>query len=228
MLVASVVSMRWAYFANDPVLWNHFVELLWSTKVYVPVMAKKLRILNPKIAYYFSLTDSKRNFIMVEELNDFVWRFRFKEAAGEDWTSLCPWNQGGAALRLKFLGDPKEVRYEPSPLIPPEFHAMNEGIIIRWELKWKSASSKYKKHVRNYLAAMRKYTDFASRLRVRFGLPQWKQPSQCPTSACSTTSALDESAESYLSSYIGLIEAGRDCSDGHFGDTILLQVSKLL
>lgn len=205
----SAVSRTLRFFANNAVLWDSFIEPLWKSKIYISDTAQQLRRINPRIAYYFGLTDATRSFITVEELKDFLWRFRFKEAAGDDWTSLCPWNQGYPAIRLKFETDPQEIKYEVDS--SPAFSAMNEGISIRWQLKWRSTSLKFQKPVHRFLNAVRNYITMATRPTLEDG-----------------QNISGRAAGELLSAYADRVRLGLNSLDGSVGDTILLNVSSNL
>merc|ERR1711862_903469 len=58
-----------------------------------------------KKAFKLSALDCRRQCIEKEELCNFTWSFRFKVAAGNDWTSWDPWWNGKNARKFVFLSD---------------------------------------------------------------------------------------------------------------------------
>ena len=70
-------------------------------------------------AYRMSLQDARdRNFVLPHELiydpeteTGTVWSFRFKEAAGTDWTSWDPWYRGNPCRKMVFLSDGRVKEY---------------------------------------------------------------------------------------------------------------------
>jgi hypothetical protein len=74
---------------------------LWSDKVYVPKIYQAMRHEGKsKEAYLGSIQDSTRSWIKKEELCEFVWNFRFKEAAGHHWLESDPWYVTPKSLTL--------------------------------------------------------------------------------------------------------------------------------
>lgn len=96
--------------------WTLQCRQLWSDKVHVCPSARAL-LSNPdlkhsaKQAYRQSTIDAKhRNHIHITELCydpetqlGTVWRFRFKESAGQDWTMTDPWYRGEPCRRMVLL-----------------------------------------------------------------------------------------------------------------------------
>lgn len=83
--------------------WRAACDRDWAGKVYIP---EKIRNLSPrKKAYAAALLDSKRTTISFDELCDLKWSHRFKEAAGEFWTSRDAWWSGGPACTFSFNRD---------------------------------------------------------------------------------------------------------------------------
>jgi len=108
--------------------WSEKCELLWKDKVHVCKEAlnkmrefnalnkeKKAHHIGSKDAYKLSILDAKyRQEITAEEICNFTWSFRFKEAAGQDWTSWDPWWNNEEARQMAFLPDGRvlQVHYE--------------------------------------------------------------------------------------------------------------------
>lgn len=55
-----------------------------------------------KRAYGQSLAHGSRKFILLSEMLDGEWWFRFKESAGDEWVSQCRWHNGFSASQLEF------------------------------------------------------------------------------------------------------------------------------
>lgn len=83
------VANRFLYSAacNEGV-WQAARDRLWEGKVFIPGSSRSLRA---KEGYLASLQDSKRTWLLMEELISFSWWFRFKQQAGEAWTAQDPW-----------------------------------------------------------------------------------------------------------------------------------------
>ena len=69
-------------------VWQAARDRLWEGKVFIPGSSRSLRA---KEGYVASLQDSKRTWLLMEELISFSWWFRFKQQAGEAWTAQDPW-----------------------------------------------------------------------------------------------------------------------------------------
>lgn len=69
-------------------VWQAARDRLWEGKVFIPGSSRSLRA---KEGYVASLQDSKRTWLLMEELLSFSWWFRFKQQAGEAWTAQDPW-----------------------------------------------------------------------------------------------------------------------------------------
>lgn len=114
--------------SKDNAGWTDRCNRLWSRKANVCPTARNLLTQSNMInydsshdicaameAYTFAINDAAiRNEISMEELcfdgssnNNaaVVWSFRFKESAGNDWTSWDPWWNGQDARKLVFLRD---------------------------------------------------------------------------------------------------------------------------
>jgi hypothetical protein len=101
--------------------WRHHCQTLWSRKSYVLKESRLLYSCQKAMeAYMLSIYDANhREELYIEELcfnertgDGFIWNFRFKEAAGSNWTSHDPWWLGGDARKMVFLfdGTVQEVR----------------------------------------------------------------------------------------------------------------------
>lgn len=65
---------------------------------------------NAKEAYKISVLDAKRRHeITAKELCEITWSFRFKEAAGLDWTVWDPWWSGSEAQKMTFMSDGRVI-----------------------------------------------------------------------------------------------------------------------
>jgi len=107
-----LTSRRWNAAASDNFLWSNFCNKLWEGKVYIPEKIKKIKLENSKLAYRESLLDSSRQHVTEEELTSFIWNFRFKEQAGEEWIATDPWWQGQEPIRFQFLTNGSMERYD--------------------------------------------------------------------------------------------------------------------
>lgn len=103
--------------------WEGLCEQLWASKIHAPnfVIEKNKKGINFKQAYVESIKDAKlRQYLTMEELcydpdaeTGTIWSFRFKEAAGADWTSFDPWYNHLPCRKLVFLKDGTIQQYTP-------------------------------------------------------------------------------------------------------------------
>lgn len=111
--------------------WDHLCQNLWKTKIYVAREAREeLKSSSSSgergdesamSAYRISLLDgNNRDHITREELifdpstgNGTIWSFRFKEAAGIDWTTSDPWYDHQPSRKMVFLDDGSVKMYLP-------------------------------------------------------------------------------------------------------------------
>jgi hypothetical protein len=226
LLRIGTVSRLWRHLSNSSVVWDPLVEELWADKVYVSSLSLQLRETIPKLAYYFSITDSTRTFLTVDELCNSSWCFRFKEAAGEDWTLLCPWNQGGRAMRVKYFKENQRLRYEPSPLMPPEFEVMQEDLHIHWQLLWRSGNGRQTKKIfKKYLDSVNNFAKMASAFHDVDSFCGSSLSQGSTSTSSSSSSGSSPLPENILADYISSIERSRSTEDGSVGDSVLLRVS---
>lgn len=91
--------------------WGNLCDKLWSRKIHVSPAARNCP--DKMAAYRMSVLDAReRQFVTEEELifnpetnEGTIWSFRFKESAGEDWTSWDPWFNGQLCRKMVFLAD---------------------------------------------------------------------------------------------------------------------------
>lgn len=96
--------------AKDQAGWTNLCEQLWSDKIFVTPTVQGLDAMT---AYRLSVHDATRRHSVHEDEFCFIpetetgpiWDFRFKEAAGPDWTSWDPWWSNREARRMVFLQD---------------------------------------------------------------------------------------------------------------------------
>jgi len=100
------VSSVWFHAANENHVWDHFCNVFWGDKMYVPSKLIHSREMGlAKEAYRDSKRDCHRKWIMKEELCSFSWNIRFKKAAGDHWVAGDPWWHGLAPRAIQFLPD---------------------------------------------------------------------------------------------------------------------------
>uniref|UniRef100_A0A7S3JQG3 Uncharacterized protein n=1 Tax=Aureoumbra lagunensis TaxID=44058 RepID=A0A7S3JQG3_9STRA len=63
------------------------------------------KILSARLKLHHYVADESRNKIKLNELVGLEWNFRFKEAAGESWTTFDPYWQGKPATSVRFYSD---------------------------------------------------------------------------------------------------------------------------
>ncbi|XP_058101387.1 uncharacterized protein LOC131245738 isoform X2 [Magnolia sinica] len=100
-----LVSHGWHEVASSDLLWSVQCEELWSGKAHIPrfTMARGMSKL---AAYSFSIMDGRRTRIMMEDLCDHIWEFRFKKTAPVYWRELDPsWEGTGPPMRRYFHPD---------------------------------------------------------------------------------------------------------------------------
>ena len=89
--------------------WSNLCRRLWETKIHVSPAA--VSTTDSMAAYRMSIQDAaNRNHVEPHEFlfdpetrTGTIWSFRFKEAAGTDWTSWDPWYQGQPCRKMVFL-----------------------------------------------------------------------------------------------------------------------------
>ena len=99
--------------------WSNLCQRLWETKVHVSPAA--VSTTDSMTAYRMSIQDARnRNHVEPHEFvfdpetrTGTIWSFRFKEAAGTDWTSWDPWYQGQPCRKMVFLQDGIVKEYHP-------------------------------------------------------------------------------------------------------------------
>ncbi|CAB1118684.1 unnamed protein product [Ectocarpus sp. CCAP 1310/34] len=101
--------------AGDEGVWRAARDRLWEGKVFVPESSRAMRA---KEGYIASLRDSKRTWLDAEELTSFSWWFRFKQQAGEAWTSQDPWYRNEKAPKVDFKPDHTVLRHGDMSLPP--------------------------------------------------------------------------------------------------------------
>ena len=102
--------------ASDEAGWITLCQQLWNDKPCVPPEFFQNPCMN---SYRRSLEDAKtRQHIRPTELvfvpeteSGPIWSFRFKEAAGPEWTAWDPWWNGRAARKMVFLHDGSVRQY---------------------------------------------------------------------------------------------------------------------
>lgn len=95
------VSKHFMELAEEDLLWEHLCEKLWCDNVVFSTRPE----LSRKYAYHISLVDSRRVHLTLDELMSTIFSFRFREGAGELWTSSDPWWQDSSARRVRFTRD---------------------------------------------------------------------------------------------------------------------------
>ncbi|PRP76696.1 hypothetical protein PROFUN_14965, partial [Planoprotostelium fungivorum] len=110
---------------------------------YVPSKFKIMRGEQAKRAYVESLSDSERQYcteevrvlkgllIILKELFTIEWNFRFKMAAGRDWTRRDPWWNNELTMRQKYL--PSGI----VQIIPPSSDKPLPEYLTEVERKWR-------------------------------------------------------------------------------------------
>ena len=117
--------------------WDYLCRNLWKNKIHVSGQAQQELLRSSTSsssartrtsddecamsAYRISLQDGRnRDHVTREELvfdpdtgNGTIWSFRFKEAAGSDWTSIDPWYNYQPCRKMVFLDDGKVKMYVP-------------------------------------------------------------------------------------------------------------------
>jgi len=99
--------------------WSNLCKRLWETKVHVSPAA--ISTTDSMTAYRMSIQDARnRNHVEPHEFlfdsetrTGTIWSFRFKEAAGTDWTSWDPWYQGQPCRKMVFLQNGIVKEYHP-------------------------------------------------------------------------------------------------------------------
>ena len=150
---ARVVNRRFnRILSSDKAGWKEHLQRLWSRRVHVHLNEYLTKC--AKDAYRLSCMDARlRHAVRLEELvfdpnnpvsHSTVWSFRFKYAAGAEWTRTDPWHQGDEGRRFVFLrdGHVRQLEFrandageqEGYSLHQPFFDADNlaGGLVIRW------------------------------------------------------------------------------------------------
>jgi hypothetical protein len=148
-------------FSLNKIGWSQRCEELWARKVHIDSHAMTLRDthygppayqVSAMYGYLQSCEDARfRRSIRLEELcynvnsrTGTIWNFRFKEAAGLEWTLLDPWYAGEDARQLIFLpcGAVKQVIQQNNvdnalsssmQFMDPFFDSHPGGLEVRWK-----------------------------------------------------------------------------------------------
>jgi hypothetical protein len=124
--------------------WFHHCQQLWSQKLHVSPEAKLLVAANnlspcpAREAYIASCMDALRNDITDDELcydsQGTIWSFRFKESAGEAWTTFDPWYTGEEPRRMIFLRDGRVFQIADNDELQLPFSDAVDarGLEVRW------------------------------------------------------------------------------------------------
>ena len=100
--------------------------------MYVPERCKQLVASGQcALAYRTSLVDSRRTRITADELTSQTLRWRFKAAAGEDWTAFDPYWRGEEPLSLRFQPDGRVVRQPRSHGVGTE-PVLDNSVELTW------------------------------------------------------------------------------------------------
>lgn len=92
---------------TDRVVWDGLCNSIFKDKVFIPAEATRRRQQgDPRAALRIALTDATRTTLTEEELTNFEWNFRFKEAAGPGWCEEDPYWRGAP-------GGPAKIRFDP-------------------------------------------------------------------------------------------------------------------
>jgi hypothetical protein len=125
------VNKLWRRIAEDPQIWRDLIDVMWYGKVYIPRFAMMVKDDSPKAAFYLSVIDSQRNFMTKEEMSLFLWNFRFKSTAGEEWVNACQWNRGDKASNVRFQPNGVLQRYAQDCTMQEVYGHLS----LQWSLK---------------------------------------------------------------------------------------------
>jgi len=128
--------------------WSNLCDVLWKTKVHVS-SAARLIVDSKMAAYRASLQDAKeRHHIEQDEFlfdpithTGTIWNFRFKEAAGTDWTAWDPWYLGLPCRQMVFLQDGTVKEYHPPPSLPPPLQHQDDDNSTATDVQGSSSRS---------------------------------------------------------------------------------------
>ncbi|KAJ8649740.1 hypothetical protein MRB53_002763 [Persea americana] len=100
-----LVSRGWCRVASSDRLWSPKCEELWLGKAHIPRISMVQGITRLQ-AYSFSIMDGKRRRILMDDLCDHTWEFRFKKTAPPYWLNLDPsWKGTGPPMHRYFHPD---------------------------------------------------------------------------------------------------------------------------
>lgn len=164
---------------DDEYIWKHLCNhQLWVGKCYIPDFIRvKIASSSWKHLAYLSVKDMNRSFIVINELVG-TWSFRFKEEAGEEWMSGCPWWSYKKANQVifqsnglvKIVNDTNRTDVFHNNV----FHAI-DLLVLQYELVWRNIS-RYEKEqqLHKYLtytsSTSSTYTDKNSRKKKKCGV----------------------------------------------------------
>eukprot|EP00931_Biecheleriopsis_adriatica_P103331 TRINITY_DN78183_c0_g1_i1.p1 TRINITY_DN78183_c0_g1~~TRINITY_DN78183_c0_g1_i1.p1 ORF type:complete len:289 (+),score=40.00 TRINITY_DN78183_c0_g1_i1:30-869(+) len=99
----AAVCKSWQQAAADADVWRMLCNQHFE-RHYVPdsIKARLSSDSHPVVVLREALKDLKRTALFAEELHAFTWNFRFKEMAGDAWTSRDPWWHGQAPVKVWF------------------------------------------------------------------------------------------------------------------------------
>lgn len=86
----------------------------------------------PLAALKHSIQDSTREEITKDELCSFAWRFRFRIAAGSEWTSADPFWTNNAPMTFRFCRDGRVLEMQNNRSAVPRFPHFDEPVEMRW------------------------------------------------------------------------------------------------
>lgn len=138
LLNISLVSKNFYKQSASNFCWQPLLSKLWCDKVFIQPRIRQLATEYAKLAYFISIADSKRSFMTQEEVSYFTFSFRFKEAAGTEWTNICPWNNGHEASKVSFNVDGSAIRIpsnRPDSSIHMAIESMYSGFRMNWVLR---------------------------------------------------------------------------------------------
>lgn len=124
----------------DEAMWKFRCDRLWKDKdkTIVREMCKRAPMKTYRGKYLHTLRDSRRTNLREDELCNYRWAFRFKESAGEFWTSMDPyWSSHRKTcmercFQSRDIGVP--IIYNPGKPDPLDVFKDENNMTIKWRL----------------------------------------------------------------------------------------------
>jgi hypothetical protein len=123
---ASLTCKEWNMLSQSNIVWRKHLGVFLETLAHVPTWCASTPL--PCVQVLKTVKDDiKRKDITAEELTQFTWSFRFKQAAGFTWVDMDPYWHGKECMKVRFYRDGTTTR-----TLEGEPHWENIDVLWRW------------------------------------------------------------------------------------------------